>query len=153
MHSSRFSSLAAQISRGRALVESCLYFSSGKVGPGARNFSSYGYGLVPIVIEHSARGERAYDIFSRLLKERIILINGPIGDDTAAVVVAQILFLESEQPEKPVSSRYHRNLGAGNGDLKLLLCHQGLGIKVENGCWWIRVLCIPHIPLIPPGFT
>lgn len=60
------------------------------------------YGLVPMVIEHSSRGERAYDIFSRLLKERIICINGPISDDTAHVVVAQLLFLESENPAKPI---------------------------------------------------
>ncbi|KAM0945274.1 putative endopeptidase Clp [Dioscorea sansibarensis] len=60
------------------------------------------YGLIPMVIEHTSRGERAYDIFSRLLKERIICINGPIADDTAAVVVAQLLFLESENPSKPI---------------------------------------------------
>lgn len=64
---------------------------------GSRN-----YGLVPIVIEHTSRGERAYDIFSRLLKERIISIHGPISDDSASLVVAQLLYLESDQPEKPV---------------------------------------------------
>lgn len=58
--------------------------------------------LIPIVIEHSARGERAYDIFSRLLKERIVCINGPIADDTASLVVAQLLYLESENPQKPI---------------------------------------------------
>ncbi|XWS39582.1 hypothetical protein CRYUN_Cryun18bG0067700 [Craigia yunnanensis] len=60
------------------------------------------YSLIPMVIEHSSRGERAYDIFSRLLKERIVCINGPINDDTAHVVVAQLLFLESENPSKPI---------------------------------------------------
>jgi len=55
-----------------------------------------------MVVEQSARGERAYDIFSRLLKERIVCINGPISDDTAHVVVAQLLFLESENPNKPI---------------------------------------------------
>ncbi|AQK44940.1 ATP-dependent Clp protease proteolytic subunit isoform X1 [Zea mays] len=60
------------------------------------------YGLVPMVIEHTSRGERAYDIFSRLLKERIVCIHGPITDDTASLVVAQLLFLESENPAKPV---------------------------------------------------
>ncbi|KAJ0977727.1 hypothetical protein J5N97_013201 [Dioscorea zingiberensis] len=64
--------------------------------------SARAYGLIPMVIEHTSRGERAYDIFSRLLKERIICINGPISDDTAAVVVAQLLFLESENPAKPI---------------------------------------------------
>ena len=60
------------------------------------------YGLVPMVIETTSRGERAYDIFSRLLKERIVCIHGPITDDTASLVVAQLLFLESENPAKPV---------------------------------------------------
>ncbi|XP_039006265.1 LOW QUALITY PROTEIN: ATP-dependent Clp protease proteolytic subunit 2, mitochondrial-like [Hibiscus syriacus] len=61
------------------------------------------YSLIPMVIEHSSRGERAYDIFSRLLKERIVCINGTIDDDTAHVVVAQLLFLESENPSKPIN--------------------------------------------------
>ncbi|XP_042512061.1 ATP-dependent Clp protease proteolytic subunit [Macadamia integrifolia] len=61
------------------------------------------YGLIPMVIEHTSRGERAYDIFSRLLKERIVCINGTIADDTASVVVAQLLFLESENPSKPIN--------------------------------------------------
>ncbi|KAJ8759348.1 hypothetical protein K2173_006868 [Erythroxylum novogranatense] len=69
----------------------------------ARATSFRSYALVPMVIEHSSRGERAYDIFSRLLKERIICINGPINDDTAHVVVAQLLFLESENPSKPIN--------------------------------------------------
>ncbi|KAJ3680268.1 hypothetical protein LUZ60_016546 [Juncus effusus] len=58
--------------------------------------------LVPMVVEQTNRGERSYDIFSRLLKERIICINGGIDDSTAAVVVAQLLFLESENPAKPI---------------------------------------------------
>ncbi|KAL9296278.1 hypothetical protein ACSQ67_022174 [Phaseolus vulgaris] len=65
--------------------------------------STRSYSLIPMVIEHSSRGERAYDIFSRLLKERIICINGPISDDTSHVVVAQLLFLESENPSKPIN--------------------------------------------------
>ena len=58
--------------------------------------------LVPMVVEQSARGERAYDIFSRLLKERIIFIGTPIDDDVANLVVAQLLFLEKEDPDKDV---------------------------------------------------
>ena len=58
---------------------------------------------VPIVIETTGRGERAYDIFSRLLRERIVFVNGPINDDVASLVVAQLLFLESEHPEKPIN--------------------------------------------------
>lgn len=58
--------------------------------------------LVPMVVEQTSRGERAYDIFSRLLKERIVFINGPIDDVTASLVVAQLLFLEAENPEKDI---------------------------------------------------
>ena len=59
--------------------------------------------LVPMVVEQSARGERAYDIFSRLLKERIIFISGPIHDGMSTLVVAQLLFLEAENPKKEIS--------------------------------------------------
>lgn len=58
---------------------------------------------VPIVIEQSARGERAYDIYSRLLKERVIFIVGPVEDYMANLIVAQLLFLESENPDKDIS--------------------------------------------------
>ena len=61
-----------------------------------------GLGLVPMVIEQSGRGERAYDIYSRLLRERVIFLVGPVNDQTAAVVVAQLLFLESENPDKDI---------------------------------------------------
>ena len=59
--------------------------------------------LVPMVVEQSARGERAYDIYSRLLKERVIFVVGPVEDQMANLVVAQILFLESENPDKDIS--------------------------------------------------
>src|SRR5512143_3656668 len=59
--------------------------------------------LVPTVVEQTMRGERAYDIYSRLLKERIIFITGPIEDGMAALVVAQLLFLEAENPKKEIS--------------------------------------------------
>ena len=60
-------------------------------------------GMVPIVIETSGRGERAYDIYSRLLRERVIFLVGPVNDQTANLVVAQMLFLESENPDKDIS--------------------------------------------------
>ncbi|MDN3543929.1 MAG: ATP-dependent Clp endopeptidase proteolytic subunit ClpP [Roseateles asaccharophilus] len=60
-------------------------------------------GMVPIVIEQSGRGERAYDIYSRLLRERIIFLVGPVNDAVANLVVAQMLFLESENPDKDIS--------------------------------------------------
>jgi ATP-dependent Clp protease protease subunit len=59
--------------------------------------------LVPIVVEQAARGERSFDIFSRLLRDRIVFVNGPIDDTVAALVNAQLLFLESENPDKPVA--------------------------------------------------
>jgi ATP-dependent Clp protease protease subunit len=61
-----------------------------------------GLGMVPMVIEQSGRGERAYDIYSRLLKERVIFLIGPINDATANLVVAQLLFLEAENPDKEI---------------------------------------------------
>ena len=62
-----------------------------------------GLGMVPIVIEQSGRGERAYDIYSRLLRDRLVFIVGPVNDQTANLVVAQMLFLESENPDKDIS--------------------------------------------------
>ena len=60
-------------------------------------------GMVPMVIEQSGRGERAYDIYSRLLKERVIFLVGPVNDHAANLIVAQLLFLESENPDKDIS--------------------------------------------------
>lgn len=65
---------------------------------GRRSYST----LVPMVIETSGRGERAFDIFSRLLRERIVSVNGPIEDHSANLIVAQLLYLESENPDAPV---------------------------------------------------
>ncbi|KAI8149879.1 ATP-dependent Clp protease proteolytic subunit [Fennellomyces sp. T-0311] len=67
----------------------------------ARHF--HAQALIPFVVEQTGRGERSYDIFSRLLKERIICLNGPVNDNVASVIVAQLLFLEAENPEKPIS--------------------------------------------------
>jgi ATP-dependent Clp protease, protease subunit len=60
-------------------------------------------GMVPMVVETSGRGERAYDIYSRLLKERVVFLVGEVNDQTANLVIAQLLFLESENPEKDIS--------------------------------------------------
>jgi ATP-dependent Clp protease, protease subunit len=62
-----------------------------------------GLGMVPMVIEQSGRGERAYDIYSRLLKERVVFLVGPVNEITANLIVAQLLFLESENPDKDIS--------------------------------------------------
>jgi len=67
---------------------------------GANNMK--GLNLVPMVVEQSARGERAYDIYSRLLKERVVFLVGPVEDNVANLVVAQLLFLESENPDKDI---------------------------------------------------
>ena len=67
------------------------------------HFSPNNLGYIPMVIEQSGRGERAYDIYSRLLKERLIFLVGPVDDLTANVVVAQLLFLEAENPDKDIS--------------------------------------------------
>ena len=67
------------------------------------NFSEQMNNLVPMVVEQSNKGERAYDIYSRLLKERIIFLVGPINDNVASLVTAQLLFLESEDPKKEVN--------------------------------------------------
>ena len=68
-----------------------------------KNNTVTGLGMVPVVIEQSGRGERAYDIYSRLLKERVIFLVGPINDQGANLVIAQLLFLESENTDKDIS--------------------------------------------------
>src|SRR3990167_1690436 len=68
----------------------------------ASNWDPQALGLVPMVVEQSGRGERAYDIYSRLLKERVIFLVGPVNDVTANLVVAQLLFLEAENPDKDI---------------------------------------------------
>jgi ATP-dependent Clp protease protease subunit len=70
-------------------------------GQGA--LDTQGLGMVPMVIEQSGRGERAYDIYSRLLKERVVFLVGPVEDHMANLIVAQLLFLESENPDKDIS--------------------------------------------------
>ena len=72
-------------------------------GQGVGPSETVGLGMVPIVIEQSGRGERAYDIYSRLLRDRVVFIVGPINEQTANLVVAQLLFLESENPDKEIA--------------------------------------------------
>jgi ATP-dependent Clp protease protease subunit len=76
---------------------------SGPAGTGDPEMEgAQGLGLVPMVIEQSGRGERAYDIYSRLLKERVVFLVGPVNEVTANLIVAQLLFLESENPDKDI---------------------------------------------------
>jgi ATP-dependent Clp protease, protease subunit len=79
------------------------FFNAGAAGDSYGAQVPQGLGLVPMVIEQSGRGERAFDIYSRLLKERIIFLVGPVTDETANLIVAQLLFLESENPDKDIS--------------------------------------------------
>src|SRR3989304_5040855 len=68
-----------------------------------RGMEPQGLGLIPMVIEQSGRGERAYDIYSRLLKERVVFLVGPVNEVTSNLIVAQLLFLESDNPDKDIS--------------------------------------------------
>ena len=83
------------------MVRNSIY--TGMAGPQGAAQDVQGLGMVPMVIEQSGRGERSYDIYSRLLKERVIFLVGPVNDQTANLVVAQLLFLESENPDKDIS--------------------------------------------------
>ena len=79
------------------------YFEPQSIARGAGMVEPQGLGLVPMVIEQSGRGDRAYDIYSRLLKERVVFLVGPVTEVTANLIVAQLLFLESENPDKDIS--------------------------------------------------
>jgi ATP-dependent Clp protease protease subunit len=83
------------------MVRNSIY--GGYNSPQAASQEIQGLGMVPMVIEQSGRGERSYDIYSRLLKERVIFLVGPVNDQTANLVVAQLLFLESVNPDKDIS--------------------------------------------------
>jgi ATP-dependent Clp protease, protease subunit len=75
--------------------------------------------LIPMVVEQSPRGERAYDIYSRLLKERIVLLGSPIDDDAANLIIAQLLFLEAEDPEKPIHLYINSPVGSVTAGLAI----------------------------------
>jgi ATP-dependent Clp protease, protease subunit len=79
------------------------YFEPQSISEPYAAMEPQGLGLVPMVIEQSGRGERAYDIYSRLLKERVVFLVGPVTEVTANLIVAQLLFLESDNPDKDIS--------------------------------------------------
>jgi ATP-dependent Clp protease protease subunit len=81
---------------------SAKYIQSVHMGSQTESVDPQGLGMVPIVVEQSSRGERSYDIYSRLLRERVIFLVGPVDDHSANLVVAQLLFLESENPDKDI---------------------------------------------------
>lgn len=96
--------------------------------------SSINNQLVPIVVEQTARGERAYDIFSRLLKERIVFIGTPVDDTVASLVIAQLLFLESEDPEKDINLYINSPGGAVSSGLAIYDTMQYIRPDVATIC-------------------
>jgi len=96
-----------------------------------------GLGLVPIVIETSGRGERAYDIYSRLLRERVVFLVGPVADATANLVVAQLLFLESENPDKDISFYINSPGGSVSAGLAIFDTMQFIKPDVSTLCMGI----------------
>ena len=90
--------------------------------------------MVPVVIEQSIRGERAFDIYSRLLRERIIFVNGPIDDNVSALVCAQLLFLESENPKKEISMYINSPGGAVSSGLAIYDTMQYIKSPVATMC-------------------
>jgi ATP-dependent Clp protease, protease subunit len=96
-----------------------------------------GLGMVPMVIEQSGRGERAYDIYSRLLRERVIFLVGPVMDQVANVVVAQMLFLESENPDKDISFYINSPGGSVSAGLAMYDTMQFIKPDVSTLCMGI----------------
>ncbi|KAG3028126.1 hypothetical protein JG687_00006484 [Phytophthora cactorum] len=103
--------------------------------PGARRgFHSIMSSLVPMVLEQSPRGERVFDIYSRLLKERIVFVHGPVNDDMASLVTAQLLFLESENPDKDVYMYINSPGGIVSSGLAIYDTMQYIQPKVNTLC-------------------
>ncbi|WP_265025320.1 ATP-dependent Clp endopeptidase proteolytic subunit ClpP [Wolbachia endosymbiont (group B) of Pammene fasciana] len=90
--------------------------------------------LIPIVVEQTSRGERAYDIYSRLVKERIIFVTGPIEDNMASVIVAQLLFLESENPDKDICMYINSPGGVVTAGLSIYDTMQYINPDVSTLC-------------------
>ena len=101
---------------------------------GSEKMTTKALNLVPMVVEQSARGERAYDIYSRLLKERVIFLVGPVEDYTANLVVAQLLFLESENPDKDIHFYINSPGGAVTAGLAIYDTMQFIKPDVSTLC-------------------
>ena len=95
---------------------------------------SYMNTLVPMVVEQTARGERSYDIYSRLLKERIIFVSGPVHDGMATLLVAQLLFLEAENPKKDISMYINSPGGVVTSGLSIYDTMQYIRPKISTLC-------------------
>ena len=100
----------------------------------SRNFEPQGLGLIPMVIEQSGRGERAYDIYSRLLRERVVFLVGPVNEVSANLIVAQLLFLESENPDKDVSFYINSPGGSVSAGLAIYDTMQFIKSDVSTLC-------------------
>ena len=99
-----------------------------------RDFEPQALNLVPMVVEQSSRGERAYDIYSRLLKDRVIFIVGPVEDYMANLVVAQLLFLESENPDKDINLYINSPGGSVSAGLAIYDTMQFVRCQVSTMC-------------------
>ena len=97
--------------------------------------------LIPMVVEQSSRGERAYDIYSRLLKERIIFLTGPIDDNIASLICAQLLFLESENPKKEISFYINSPGGIVWSGLAIYDTMQYISSKGYDYMYWSSCFC------------
>ena len=111
--------------------------AAGGMVPQAGGEGPQGLGLVPMVIEQSGRGERAYDIYSRLLKERVVFLVGVVNEMTANLIVAQLLFLESENPDKDIS--FYINSPGGSVSAGLAIYDTMQFIKPD-----VSTLCVGH---------
>jgi len=100
----------------------------------SENLEPKALGLVPMVIETSGRGERAYDIYSRLLKERVVFLVGEVNDQTANLVIAQLLFLESENPDKEISLYINSPGGSVSAGLAIFDTMQFIKPNVSTLC-------------------
>ncbi|MBT8060799.1 MAG: ATP-dependent Clp protease proteolytic subunit, partial [Gammaproteobacteria bacterium] len=98
------------------------------------DFEPRGLNLVPMVVEQSSRGERAYDIYSRLLKDRVVFIVGPVEDHMANLVVAQLLFLESENPDKDINLYINSPGGVVSAGLAIYDTMQFIRCDVSTMC-------------------
>ncbi|NCF63751.1 MAG: ATP-dependent Clp endopeptidase proteolytic subunit ClpP [Gammaproteobacteria bacterium] len=99
-----------------------------------REFDPQALNLVPMVVEQSSRGERAYDIYSRLLKDRVVFIVGPVEDHMANLVVAQLLFLESENPDKDINLYINSPGGSVSAGLAIYDTMQFVRCEVSTMC-------------------
>ena len=100
----------------------------------SRNFEEKMNNLIPMVVEQSSKGERAYDIYSRLLKERIVFLVGPVNDTVASLVTAQLLFLESENPNKEISFYINSRGGLVTSGLGIYDTMQYINSPVSTLC-------------------